>query len=103
MENRGSSAPRTRHNLLNMTQQMPHPDDLTDDELAEHAHAWRRQALRGDRSARAPAHAYETALRERVRASVAADLIASASNAQPETKRPWWRMFWPSQGGSASV
>jgi hypothetical protein len=88
--------------LFNMTQQLPHPDDLTDAELAEHAQAWRRQALRGDRSARAPAHAYETALRERVRASVAAELIANASNA-PEAKRPWWRVFWPSQNGSASL
>ncbi|WP_076998889.1 hypothetical protein [Variovorax sp. KK3] len=77
-----------------MTQQLPHPDDLSDEELAEQAQAWRRLALRGDRSARAPAHAYETALRERTRASVAAELIASAS-AAPAPKRPWWRRLWP--------
>ena len=86
-----------------MTQQLPHPDDLTDEQLAEHAQAWRRQALRGDRRARAPAHAYETALRERVRASVAAELIAERFECRSEAKRPWWRSFWPSQNGSASV
>jgi len=80
-----------------MTQQLPHPDDLTDAELAEHAHTWRRLALRGDRGARAPAHAYETALRERVRASMAAELMAGAAAAAPEPKRPWWRRWWPSQ------
>jgi len=75
-----------------MTQQLSHPDDLSDAELAEQAQAWRRLALRGDRDARAPAHAYETALRERVRASTAAaELSASA----PEVKRPWWRRWWP--------
>lgn len=85
-----------------MTQSLPHPDDLTDDELAEHAKAWRRQALRGDRSARAPAHAYETALRERVRASIAAELMAGAGAPAPGRKRPWWLAWWPSQaeGGS---
>ncbi|VTU18654.1 MULTISPECIES: hypothetical protein [unclassified Variovorax] len=85
-----------------MTQSLPHPDDLTDDELAEHAKAWRRQALRGDRSARAPAHAYETALRERVRASVAAELMTSAAAPARERKRPWWRAWWPSQGDGSS-
>ena len=80
---------------FSMTQQLPHPDDLSDAELAEQAHAWRRLALRGDRNARAPAHAYETALRERVRASMAAELIANASAAAPEPKRPWWRRLWP--------
>jgi len=85
-----------------MTQSLPHPDDLTDDELAEHAKAWRRQALRGDRDARAPAHAYETALRERVRSSVAAELMAQAAAAVPERKRPWWLAWWPSQGGNDS-
>jgi hypothetical protein len=85
-----------------MTQPLPHPDEMTDTELAEHARAWRRQALRGDRSARAPAHAYETALRERVRASVAAELIAKPADA-PEAKRPWWRLFRPSQNGSPSL
>lgn len=78
-----------------MTQQLPHPDDLTDAELAEQAQAWRRLALRGDRSARAPAHAYETALRERVRASMAAELIANAAEAGRAPKRPWWRRLWP--------
>ncbi|WP_143694686.1 hypothetical protein [Variovorax sp. JS1663] len=78
-----------------MTQQLPHPDDLSNEELAEHAQAWRRLALRGDRSARAPAHAYETALRERVRASMAAELIANATAAGPAPKRPWWRRLWP--------
>ena len=82
-----------------MSKQLPHPDDLTDEELAEHARAWRRLALRGDRSARAPAHAYETSLRERVRASVAAELTANAGMADLSQKRPWWRRFWPSQGG----
>jgi hypothetical protein len=77
---------------FNMTQQLPHPDDMTDAELAEHARAWRRQALRGDRSARAPAHAYETALRERMRASTAAQLMDAAA-APPQPKRPWWRLF----------
>jgi hypothetical protein len=86
-----------------MTQQLPHPDDLTDTELAEHAQAWRRQALRGDRSARAPAHAYETALRERVRASVAAELITRAAREPESKRRPWWRLLWPSQNGSASL
>jgi hypothetical protein len=84
---------------FSMTQQLPHPDDLSDAELAEQAHAWRRLALRGDRSARAPAHAYETALRERVRASMAAELIANASAAAPESKRPWWRRWWPLSTG----
>jgi hypothetical protein len=79
---------------FSMTQQLPHPDDLSDAELAEQAHAWRRLALRGERRARAPAHAYETALRERVRASMAAELMANAS-AAPEPKRPWWRRWWP--------
>jgi hypothetical protein len=78
-----------------MTQPLPHPDDLSDAELAEHAQAWRRRALRGDRNARAPAHAYETALRERVRATVAAELMASAAATQPQRKRPWWRAWWP--------
>ena len=82
-----------------MTQQLPHPDDLTDAELAEQAQAWRRLALRGDRSARAPAHAYETALRERVRASMAAELIANATAAGPAPKRPWWRRLWPLSAG----
>jgi hypothetical protein len=85
-----------------MTQSLPHPDDLTDDELAEHAKTWRRQALRGDRGARAPAHAYETALRERVRSSVAAELLTQAAAATPERKRPWWLAWWPSQGGDDS-
>ena len=77
---------------------------LSDEELAEHAQAWRRQALRGDRNARAPAHAYESALRQRVRATVAAELLASAASAKQERKRPWWRLFWPSQdGGGASA
>lgn len=78
-----------------MTQQLPHPDDLSNEELAEQAQAWRRLALRGDRSARAPAHAYETALRERVRATMAAELIANATAASPTPKRPWWRRLWP--------
>jgi len=82
---------------LSMTQSLPHPDDLSDAELAEHAKAWRRQALRGDRNARAPAHAYETALRERVRASEVAELMATAMSNEPERKRPWWRFLWPSQ------
>ncbi|MBU1357954.1 MAG: hypothetical protein KKC85_06325 [Gammaproteobacteria bacterium] len=81
-----------------MSTQLPHPDDLTDEELAEQARAWRRLALRGDRSARAPAHAYETALRERVRASMAAELTANAAMTDPARRRPWWRRFWPSQG-----
>jgi hypothetical protein len=34
-------------------------------------------------------------LRERVRASMAAELIANASAAAPEPKRPWWRRLWP--------
>lgn len=84
-----------------MTQQLPHPDDLTDDELAEHAAAWRRQALRGNRSARAPAHAYETALRERVRTSVAAELTANAVLA-PQAKQPWWRR-WLSPSGTRAT
>ncbi|WP_345538009.1 hypothetical protein [Variovorax defluvii] len=77
-----------------MTQQLPHPDDLSNEELAAQAQAWRRLALRGDRGARAPAHAYETALRERVRATMAAELIANAT-AGPAPKRPWWRRLWP--------
>jgi hypothetical protein len=77
-----------------MTQHLPHPDDLSDAELAEQAQLWRRLALRGDRSARAPAHAYETALRERTRASMAAELIANSASA-PAPKRPWWRRIWP--------
>ena len=84
-----------------MTQQLPHPDDLTDNELAEHAAAWRRQALRGDRSARAPAHAYETALRERVRISVAAELTSKAE-LEPQPRQPWWRR-WLSPSGTRAT
>jgi hypothetical protein len=80
-----------------MTQQLPHPDDLNDEELAQHAAAWRRQALRGDRNARAPAHAYETALRTRVRTSVAAELMSHDVPA-PEPTKPWWRRWLSASG-----
>ncbi len=77
-------------------QQFPHPDDLNDDDLAAYASHWRRLALRGELNARAPAHIYETALRERVRATEAAALMVEAEDTEAVVaKRPWWRRWRP--------
>lgn len=69
-------------------------DEFSDEELAERASEWRRQALRGVRDARGIAHEYETELLRRRRAAGVVKATAElemALLAPPE--RPWWK-FW---------
>jgi hypothetical protein len=68
--------------------------DLTNEQLATNASAWRKRALRGDRAARAIAHKLEKELRSRVGLPItnASELdLRPQSMRQPH--RSWWR-FW---------
>ena len=68
--------------------------ELNDDDLPRFAQEWRQRALRGDKQARGVAHALETELRRRGRATAPAPVeldTRPATLRQPA--RPWWR-FW---------